>query len=96
MSKTKKTANTSNPRKQPRTQADVDKAKKQGFDEGIKGALTIMLYTLKDKFAADDEQLQEFADAFNYTLDSINKKYVKERDLQTVIREEYGTTLVMK
>lgn len=94
MSKTRKTA--CNPRKIPRTQADVDKAKRQGFDEGIKGALTIFLYTLRDKFSASDEQLKEFADAFNYTLDSINKGYVKEKDLQTVIREEYGTTLVMK
>jgi hypothetical protein len=94
MSKTKKTA--CNPRRQPKTQADVDKARATGFNEGIKGALTIFLYTLRDKFSASDEQLKEFADAFNYTLDSINKGYVKEKDLQTVIREEYGTTLVMK
>lgn len=96
MSKTRKTANTSNPRKIPRTQADVDKARKQGFDDGIKGALTIFLYTLRDKFSADDEQLKEFADAFNYTLDSINRGYVKETDLQSVIRDEYGTTIELK
>ena len=37
-----------------------------------------------------------FADAFNYTVDGINKGYVSEKDLQSVIRDEYGTTVVMK
>lgn len=96
MSKTRKTANTSNPRKIPRTQADVDKAYKRGMNDGLQGALTIMLYTLKDKFGTGDEELQEFADAFNYTVDGINRGYVSEKDLQTVIKDEYGTTVVLK
>lgn len=96
MSKTKKTGNTSNPRKIPRTQADVEKAYKRGMNDGLQGALTIMLYTLKDKFGSDDADLKEFADAFNYTVDGINKGYVSEKDLQSVIRDEYGTMVVMK
>ena len=82
-----------NPRRIPRTQADVEKAKADGFNDGICGALTIMLYTLRDKFGADDEQLKEFADAFNYTLDGINRGYVKEKDLTTIMREEYGISV---
>lgn len=85
-----------NPRKIPRSEADVIKAQKQGFQEGVQGALTIMLYTLKDKFSADDEQLKAFADAFNYTVDSINKGYVTDKDLRTVIKDEYGTTVELK
>ena len=85
-----------NPRKIPKTQADVDRARSDGFNEGICGALTIMLYTLKDKFGSDDADLKEFADAFNYTVDGINKGYVSEKDLQSVIRDEYGTMVVMK
>ena len=96
MNKTKKTGNTSNPRKIPRTQSDVDKAYKRGMNDGLQGALTIMLYTLKDKFGSDDADLKEFADAFNYTVDGINKGYVSEKDLQSVIRDEYGTMVVMK
>lgn len=96
MSKMKKTGNISNPRKIPRTQADVDKAYKRGMNDGLQGALTIMLYTLKDKFGSDDADLKEFADAFNYTVDGINKGYVSEKDLQSVIRDEYGTTVIMK
>ena len=96
MNKTKKTGNTSNPRKIPRTQADVDKAYKRGMNDGLQGALTIMLYTLKDKFGSEDGELKEFADAFNYTVDGINKGYVSEADLQSVIKDEYGTTVEMK
>jgi len=96
MSKTRKTDGTCNPRKIPRTQADVDKAYKRGMNDGLQGALTIMLYTLKDKFGTDDTELKDFANSFNYTVDGINKGYVSEKDLQSVIRDEYGTTVVMK
>ena len=92
----KKITNSVNPRKRPATYADVIKADKNGFDRGIKGALTIMLYTLHDKFSADDEQLQKFANAFNYTLDGLNRGYIKQKDLECVLKDEYGTTIVMK
>ena len=85
-----------NPRKKPATAADLKKAADVGFNNGICGALTIMLYTLKDKFGTTDEELKEFADAFNYTLDSINKGYVKLKDLQKVISEEYGIDIVLE
>ena len=91
-----KTTSSSNPRRIPRTQADVDKAYKRGMTDGLQGALTIMLYTLKDKMGAGDAELQEFADAFNYTVDGINKGYVSEADLRTVIRAEYGTEIEVK
>jgi len=94
MSKT--TSSSNNPRRIPRTQADVDKAYKRGMTDGLQGALTIMLYTLKDKFGTGDEELQEFADAFNYVVDSINKGYVSEADLRTVVRAEYGTEIEVK
>ena len=96
MSKTQKTGNTSNPRRLPRTQADVEKAYKRGMNDGLQGALTIMLYVMRDKFAADDSQLEAFADAFNYTVDSINRGYISTKDLQTVIKDEYGTTIIVK
>ena len=92
----KRTTNSSNPRRIPRTQADVDKAYKRGMTDGLQGALTIMLYTLKDKFGTGDEELQQFADAFNYTVDSINKGYVSEADLRMVVRAEYGTEIEVK
>jgi len=85
-----------NPRKIPRSQADVDRAHERGRDEGINGALTLMLYTLMDKFGADDAQLKEFADAFSYTVDSIEKGYITEADLRKVVKEEYHTVIYLK
>lgn len=85
-----------NPRKRPASYADVMRAYQEGFDKGITGALSIMLYTLQDKFAADESQLQEFADAFNYTLDSLNRGFITQKDLEAVLKDEYGTTIVMK
>ena len=85
-----------NPRRIPRSQADVERAREQGRDEGINGALTIMLFTLMDKFGADDAQLREFADAFSYTVDSIERGYITEADLRKVVREEYHTVIETK
>jgi len=85
-----------NPRKRPATYADVKRAYQEGFDKGITGALSIMLYTLHDKFAADDTQLMEFASAFNYTIDSLNRGYITQKDLKAVLKDEYGTTIVVK
>lgn len=85
-----------NPRRIPRSQDDVDRARERGKDEGINGALVIMLYTLMDKFGADEAQLKEFADAFSYTVDSIEKGYITEADLRKVVKEEYHTVIETK
>ena len=85
-----------NPRRIPRTQADVDRAHERGREEGINGALIIMLYAMHDKLGADDAQLRQFADAFSYTVDSIEKGYITEADLRTVVREEYHTVIETK
>ena len=81
------------PRSIPRTQQDVDRAYKRGRDDGVKLCLTLVLFTLQDKFGADDAQLTEFSGAFHYTYDSINKNYIKGSDLQRVMKEEYGTVI---
>lgn len=85
-----------NPRKIPRTQADVDRAYERGREEGVNGALVLFLYTLLDKFGADDAQLREFADAFSYTVDSIERGYITEADLRKVVKDEYHTTIETK
>lgn len=82
-----------NPRKIPRSEADVKRAYDKGFEDGIKGALSIMLYTLMDKFGVQEDDLKRFSDAFNYTVDSLNRGYVKEADIRKVIKEEFGTDI---
>ena len=84
------------PRSIPRSQQDVDRAYQKGLDAGTELCLTLVLYTLKDKFNADDAQLTEFSDAFHYTLDSIQRGYITEADLRTVMKVEYDTTIEVK
>ena len=85
-----------NPRRIPRTQADVDRALEAGRTEGINGALIMFLYTMRDKFGATDDELTQFSEAFNYVVDSINKGYITEADLKNVVRAEYGTVIAEK
>jgi hypothetical protein len=85
-----------NPRKIPRTQADVDRAYEKGKCEGINGALVLFLYTMLDKFGAGDDELKQFSEAFNYTLNSVERGYVTGADLRRVVKEEYGTVLHYK
>lgn len=85
-----------NPRRVPKTQADVDKAYERGRTDGAKSSIIIMMYAAKDKFGASDEQLTEFFEAITYTVDSINKGYITEKDLQTVIKEDYDMSFVLK
>ena len=85
-----------NPRRIPRTQADVDRAYERGKEEGVNGALVLFLFTMLDKFGAGDDELKQFADAFSYTVDSIERGYITEADLRKVVRDEYHTTIETK
>lgn len=85
-----------NPRKIPRTQADVDRAMEQGKMLGTELCLTLVLFTLQDKFGAGDEDLTKFSDAFHYTLDSLCKGYITEADIRQALKTEYDTTIEIK
>ena len=92
----KRTTNSVNPRRIPRSQADVDKAFERGKEEGVKGSLALTLFTLHNDFGFDEAKLKQYADAFNYTLDSLNKGYISTKDLEIVLKDEYGTTIEMR
>ena len=85
-----------NPRKIPRSQADVEKAYEEGKAAGAKSTVIIMMYAMKDKFGATDEQLTDFFEAISYVVDSINKGYITEKDLMTVIKDDYDMEFVLK
>ena len=85
-----------NPLKIPKTQADVDRAYERGKTEGAKSSIIIMMYAMKDKFGATDEELAEFFNAITYTVESINKGYITEKELQTVMKEDYDMSFVLK
>ena len=85
-----------NPRRIPRSQADVDRAYELGKEAGTALCLTLVLFTLQDKFGAGDEELTQFHEAFHYTLDSLGKGYITEADLRRVLKDEYSTEIEVK
>lgn len=84
-----KNCKTPNPRKIPRTQADVDRAYKDGMNAGIQVLLTMATYALKDKCGADDELIRRFSHAVTDVCDSMNRGYVSYADIVKDLRATY-------
>lgn len=79
-----------NPRRIPRTQADVDRAREEGLRVGQEYATVIYLTVLYDKEGATDEIMQRVADEVSDLADSIVKGYVTIADLKNTLKKEYG------
>lgn len=78
-----------NPRRQPATQADVDKAWKDGMLKGIDNAIIIFLTVLVDKFNGADH-IADVWQEINKLSEEIKEGRVSFADLKTVLKEEYG------
>ncbi len=78
-----------NPKKIPRTQADVDKAFDTGCLFGLEFTLNLILYVLKDKHNAPNEDILTLRDEFMYANDSVAKKYLSYADIKRCLDEEY-------
>ena len=80
---TKKT----NPRKIPRTQADVDKAFQFGTYMGSETALIILVHTVCD-MGADDDFVETMWEKYKYNVDSMHKGYMKLGDVRKTLESE--------
>lgn len=78
-----------NPKRIPKTQADVDKAFSNGMDFGAEFALNVVLYVLKDKHNATDDEIMQFRDEFMYVIDSVGKKYLAYADIVRTLKTDY-------
>lgn len=85
-----------NPRRQPCTQKDVDRAKDQAMDDALKLALYISLYVMLDKFGFSDEQLGRASYAMNRTAALINSGELKWHEILKIIKEEHGVEVVLE
>lgn len=85
-----------NPKRVPRTQADVEKAHQNGMLFGTEFALNIVLYVLKDKHEASDEDIMRLRDEFVYQIDSISKGYLKYTDVKRALQTEYDLTVKLE
>ena len=78
-----------NPRKVPRTQADVDRAKEAGVYLGVSNASAIFLTVLVDKFNGED-YVRDVWDAIEKLSEEVGERRVSVSDLKRVLLEEYG------
>lgn len=78
-----------NPRRQPATQEDVDRAWKDGMLKGIDNAIIIFLTVLVDKFNGADH-IADVWQEINKLSEEIKEGRVSFADLKTVLKEEYG------
>ena len=77
----------------PVSKADVERAKKQAADEGVKLAMVIFLSVLLDKEGFDKEGLQRVWKHIEDRSEAITKGYVSVNDLYKVLRDEYEVVL---
>ena len=75
-----------NPRKIPRTQADVDKA----FHDGAAKVMELMIYTLGSEMDMSDEWLDKFHMRFMVNLRALNAGYITVEDLRETVYAEKG------
>ena len=78
------------PRRLPCSEADVKRARTEGREEGLRLALTVMLYVLADKFGFSDEQICRASQWFNTNVAAILSGDIEFTEMQAVLRDEYG------
>lgn len=79
-----------NPRRIPRTQADVERAVDKAVKAATVNALTMFLTVLLDKENADEEALCRVWHEIEDLSNSIVEGYVSIADLKHVLKAEYN------
>lgn len=82
-----------NPRRQPATMADINRAKTAATTEAMRRMIYLMLYVLIDKHQAPREDIKQFAEEINYYADSVKNRYITWKDIEHVVKEEYEVYL---
>lgn len=78
-----------NPRRIPRSQADVDKA----FRDGAAMTLELMVFTLGTDMDMSDEWLDKFHERYMAHLRAYNAGYITTEDLKQTTYQEKGWEL---
>lgn len=78
-----------NPRRKPATQADVERAAEEGRDLGLEFALNLVLFVLKDKHNAPDDEILQLRDEFMYVVDSVANGYLTYSDIKRTLKGDY-------
>lgn len=83
-----------NPRRKPATMADIERAKHQAKDAGIRVAMAIMFTVLADKHEFDVDKMREVWNQTENLADSIGEGRVTVADLCCTLREEYDIKIL--
>ena len=84
-----------NPRRKPATAVEGNRARQNGMDFGVEFGINCILYILKDKHDAPDDDIKQLRDEFMYLMDSIAKKYVSYSDITKTLSGEYDLSVHM-
>ena len=79
-----------NPRRVPKTQADVDAARDKGIVDGVSYASALFMNVLLDKFSFDRDQIQEIWQEMGKLSESVLEGRVTIPDIKCMLKEEYG------
>ena len=82
-----------NPRKMPRSQADCNRAWREGCVEGMRVAEAIFLVVLHDKHSTEVNVKQVWDEIVDKTI-ALDKGYFTASDLRETLRSEYGIELL--
>lgn len=84
-----------NPRKIPRTQADVERAYNDGIAEGLSRGIDLMLYVLIDKHDAPMDDVQQLTSELNHAAACVVEGYITWADISLMLKE-YGVASVLE
>lgn len=84
-----------NPRRIPRTQADVDRAYERGREDATDGILDIVVITLKD-LGWSDAFIAKFNHKFSKTVQAILDGDIKGREIRGSLKGEYDLEIECK
>ena len=84
-----------NPKKIPRTEADVERGRAEGRLQGMEFMLTLLVWILCDKHDAPDEDVKQLSEEIAYICDSINRGNVKFSTVKMALKEEHDWTVNM-
>lgn len=79
-----------NPHRQPRTEADVRKAREQGTNI----AAAIFLFVMREKFGWGEKRLTRLWTEIDSFAQDVASGQVKITDIFAVLRDEYGINIM--
>lgn len=77
-------------------QSDVKRIKEDATNAGLKHAILLFFTVMRDKEGYGAKRLKRIYDAVEDLADSINKGYVKPKDLEQVLKDEADITIELE